>query len=128
MQDDAPLRNRSFDRGAYHQTAALAAATVQPGGAWPEKRAGKRVPCLAIPLSRRRRGSFPREYEGNNLFAAGLPGGDTPGMRRAIHSERECAWGGRLVERALLLAKLADGAIDGAGLRAALAGSRETIE
>ena len=60
--------------------------------------------------------------EGNNLFAAGLPGIDTLGVRGGdIHSEREYAWGESFVERArlsaLLLAKLADGSIDGPGLR-----------
>jgi glutamate carboxypeptidase len=64
--------------------------------------------------------------EGNNLFAAGLPGIDTLGVRGGdIHSEREFAWGESFVERAqlsaLLLAKLADGAIDGPALRRALA-------
>jgi len=65
--------------------------------------------------------------EGNNLFAAGLPGIDTLGVRGGdIHSEREFAWGESFVERAqlsaLLLAKLADGSIDAPGLRAMLAG------
>jgi glutamate carboxypeptidase len=64
--------------------------------------------------------------EGNNLFAAGLPGIDTLGVRGGdIHSEREYAWGESFVERArlsaLLLAKLADGSIDGPALRRALA-------
>ncbi|WP_404712356.1 hydrolase [Sphingomonas sp. MMS24-J13] len=63
--------------------------------------------------------------EGNNLFAAGLPGVDTLGVRGGdIHSEREFAWpesfGQRAQLSALLLAKLADGTIDGPGLRAAL--------
>jgi glutamate carboxypeptidase len=63
--------------------------------------------------------------EGNNLFAAGLPGIDTLGVRGGdIHSEREYAWGESFVERAqlsaLLLAKLAEGSIDGPGLRQAL--------
>ena len=63
--------------------------------------------------------------EGNNLFAAGLPGIDTLGVRGGdIHSEREFAWGESFVERAqlsaLILAKLAEGAIDGPGLRRAL--------
>jgi glutamate carboxypeptidase len=67
--------------------------------------------------------------EGNNLFAAGLPGVDTLGVRGGdIHSEREFAWPESFVERArlsaLLLAKFADGTIDGPGLRAALALSR----
>lgn len=65
--------------------------------------------------------------EGNNLFAAGLPGIDTLGVRGGdIHSEREFAWGESFAERAqlsaLVLAKLAEGAIDGPGLRRALAG------
>lgn len=63
--------------------------------------------------------------EGNNLFAAGLPGVDTLGVRGGdIHSEREYAWGDSFVERAqlsaLLLAKLAEGSIDGPALRRAL--------
>lgn len=63
--------------------------------------------------------------EGNNLFAAGLPGVDTLGVRGGdIHSEREFAWPESFGERArlsaLLLAKLADGTIDGPGLKAAL--------
>jgi glutamate carboxypeptidase len=63
--------------------------------------------------------------EGNNLFAAGLPGVDTLGVRGGdIHSEREFAWPESFVERArlsaLILAKLADGTIDGPGLRLAL--------
>ncbi|WP_442678728.1 hydrolase [Sphingomonas sp. ASY06-1R] len=65
--------------------------------------------------------------EGNNLFAAGLPGIDTLGVRGGdIHSEREFAWPESFVERAqlsaLLLAKLADGSIDGPALRHALKG------
>lgn len=64
--------------------------------------------------------------EGNNLFAAGLPGIDTLGVRGGdIHSEREWADPASFVERArlsaLLLAKLADGTIDGPGIRRALA-------
>jgi glutamate carboxypeptidase len=63
--------------------------------------------------------------EGNNLFAAGLPGIDTLGVRGGdIHSEREYAWGESFVERAqlsaLVLAKLADGTIDGPAIRRAL--------
>ncbi len=63
--------------------------------------------------------------EGNNLFAAGLPGIDTLGVRGGdIHSDREYAWAESFVERAqlsaLLLAKLADGTIDGPAIRAAL--------
>jgi glutamate carboxypeptidase len=65
--------------------------------------------------------------EGNNLFAAGLPGIDTLGVRGGdIHSEREFAWPESFAERAqlsaLLLAKLADGSIDGPALRSALKG------
>ncbi len=64
--------------------------------------------------------------EGNNLFAAGLPGIDTLGVRGGdIHSEREHAWPESFVERtqlsALLLAKLAEGAIDAPALRRGLA-------
>jgi len=64
--------------------------------------------------------------EGNNLFAAGLPGIDTLGVRGGdIHSEREYAWGESFGERAqlsaLLLAKLAEGAIDGPAIRRMLA-------
>jgi len=64
--------------------------------------------------------------EGNNLFAAGLPGIDTLGVRGGdIHSEREYAWPESFVERAqlsaLLLAKLAEGSIDAPALRRALA-------
>jgi len=60
--------------------------------------------------------------EGNNLFAAGLPGIDTLGVRGGeIHSEREYAWCESFAERAqlsaLLLVKLADGSIDGPALR-----------
>ena len=63
--------------------------------------------------------------EGNNLFAAGLPGIDTLGVRGGdIHSEREYAWPESFVERArlsaLILAKLAEGSIDGPALRRAL--------
>jgi len=60
--------------------------------------------------------------EGNNLFAAGLPGIDTLGVRGGdIHSEREFAWPESFSERAqlsaLLLAKLAEGSIDAPALR-----------
>ena len=60
--------------------------------------------------------------EGNNLFAAGLPGIDTLGVRGGdIHSEREFALPESFAERAqlsaLLLAKLAEGAIDAPALR-----------
>ena len=60
--------------------------------------------------------------EGNNLFAAGLPGIDTLGVRGGdIHSEREYAWRESFAERAqlsaLLLVKLADGSIDARALR-----------
>ena len=63
--------------------------------------------------------------EGNNLFAAGLPGIDTLGVRGGdIHSEREYAWPESFAERArlsaLVLAKLAEGSIDGPALRRAL--------
>jgi glutamate carboxypeptidase len=66
--------------------------------------------------------------EGNNLFAAGLPGIDTLGVRGGdIHSTREFAWPDSFVERArlsaLLLAKLADGTIDAPAIRQELAGS-----
>jgi glutamate carboxypeptidase len=69
--------------------------------------------------------------EGNNLFAAGLPGIDTLGVRGGdIHSEREYAWGESFVERArlsaLLLAKLAEGSIDGPELRRALDRDKNT--
>lgn len=64
--------------------------------------------------------------EGNNLFAAGLPGIDTLGVRGGdIHSEREYAWGESFAERAqlsaLVLAKLAEGSIDGPEIRRQLA-------
>jgi glutamate carboxypeptidase len=60
--------------------------------------------------------------EGNNLLAAGLPGIDTLGVRGGdIHSEREFAIPESFAERAqlsaLLLAKLAEGAIDARALR-----------
>jgi glutamate carboxypeptidase len=60
--------------------------------------------------------------EGNNLFAAGLPGVDTLGVRGGdIHSEREYAWPESFAERAqlstLLLAKIAEGSIDAPELR-----------
>lgn len=60
--------------------------------------------------------------EGNNLFAAGLPGIDTLGVRGgAIHSSDEYAWPESFVERAqlsaLLLAKFASGAIDAVAIR-----------
>ena len=63
--------------------------------------------------------------EGNNLFAAGLPGIDTLGVRGGdIHSEREFARPESFLERArlsaLLLAKLADGTIDGPAIRRAM--------
>jgi glutamate carboxypeptidase len=63
--------------------------------------------------------------EGNNLFAAGLPGIDTLGVRGGdIHSEREYAWPESFIERAqlsaLLLAKLAEGSIDAPALRRAM--------
>ena len=63
--------------------------------------------------------------EGNNLFAQGLPGIDTLGVRGGdIHSEREYAWPESFAERAqlsaLVLAKLAEGSIDGPAIRHAL--------
>ena len=63
--------------------------------------------------------------EGNNLFAAGLPGIDTLGVRGGeIHSEREHAFAASFVERAqlsaLLLVRLANGTIDAPALRAGL--------
>ena len=67
--------------------------------------------------------------EGNNLFAAGLPGIDTLGVRGGdIHSEREYAWGESFAERAqlsaLVLAKLAEGSIDGPAIRQNLTADR----
>jgi glutamate carboxypeptidase len=67
--------------------------------------------------------------EGNNLHAAGLPGLDTLGVRGGdIHSGREYAETDSFAERialsALLLAKLADGSIDGADLKQQLASER----
>jgi glutamate carboxypeptidase len=64
--------------------------------------------------------------EGNNLFAAGLPGIDTLGVLGGdIHSEREHAWAESFAESAqlsaLVLAKLAEGSIDGPAIRQALA-------
>jgi glutamate carboxypeptidase len=63
--------------------------------------------------------------EGNNLFAAGLPNLDTLGVRGGdIHSFDEHAWPDSFVERAqlsaLILSRLASGAIDARGLRAAM--------
>jgi glutamate carboxypeptidase len=60
--------------------------------------------------------------EGNNLFAAGLPNLDTLGVRGGdIHSEAEHAWPDSFAERAqvsaAILCKLADGSIDGPGVR-----------
>lgn len=60
--------------------------------------------------------------EGNNLFAAGLANVDTLGVRGGdIHSDREFAWPESFVERAqlsaLLLARLATGAIDASRFR-----------
>jgi glutamate carboxypeptidase len=65
--------------------------------------------------------------EGNNLFAAGLPGVDTLGVRGGeIHSEREFAWPDSFVQRAqlsaLLLAKFADGSINAREIRKELEG------
>jgi len=67
--------------------------------------------------------------EGNNLFAQGLPGIDTLGVRGGdIHSEREYAWGESFAERAqlsaLVLAKLAEGSIDGPAIRKKLEADR----
>jgi len=67
--------------------------------------------------------------EGNNLFAQGLPGIDTLGVRGGdIHSEREYAWGESFAERAqlsaLVLAKLAEGSIDGPAIRQKLTADR----
>lgn len=61
--------------------------------------------------------------EGNNLFAAGLPNLDTLGVRGgAIHSEAEFAWADSFAERAslsaLVLARIASGAIDARAIRA----------
>lgn len=69
--------------------------------------------------------------EGNNLHAAGLPGVDTLGVRGGeLHSEREWAaadsFGERIAFSALLLAKLADGTIDAAALKRALAEEQGT--
>jgi glutamate carboxypeptidase len=63
--------------------------------------------------------------EGNNLFAAGLPNLDTLGVRGGdIHSENEHAWPDSFVERAqlsaLVLARIATGAIDARAIRAAM--------
>jgi glutamate carboxypeptidase len=63
--------------------------------------------------------------EGNNLFAAGLPNLDTLGVRGGdIHSENEHAWPDSFVERAqlsaLILGRMADGAIDARALKAAM--------
>jgi len=61
--------------------------------------------------------------EGNNLFAAGLPGVDTLGVRGGdIHSEAEFAWPDSFAERAqlsaLMLMKMASGEVDARGIRA----------
>ncbi|MBX3480448.1 MAG: hydrolase [Caulobacter sp.] len=60
--------------------------------------------------------------EGNNLFAAGLPGVDTLGVRGGdIHSEAEFAWPDSFAERAqlsaLMLMKMASGEVDARGIR-----------
>jgi glutamate carboxypeptidase len=65
--------------------------------------------------------------EGNNLFAAGLPGIDTLGVcGGAIHSDQEFAWPESFARRAKLsaaiLMKLASGEIDGPALRTAMSG------
>lgn len=69
--------------------------------------------------------------EGNNLFASGLPNVDTLGVRGGdIHSEAEHAWPESFVERAqlsaLILMKLATGAIDARAIRAAMDTPGET--
>lgn len=63
--------------------------------------------------------------EGNNLFAAGLPNGDTLGVRGGdIRNPAEFARPESFVERAqlsaLLLARFARGEIDAPALRAAM--------
>ena len=63
--------------------------------------------------------------EGNNLFAAGLPNLDTLGVRGgAIHTHEEFVWpdsfGERAALSALILAKIAEGAIDARAIRAAM--------
>lgn len=60
--------------------------------------------------------------EGNNLFAAGLPGVDTLGVRGGdIHSDAEFAWPESFAERArlsaLMLMKMASGEVDARGIR-----------
>ncbi|HEX8570396.1 MAG TPA: hydrolase [Caulobacteraceae bacterium] len=65
--------------------------------------------------------------EGNNLFAAGLPNLDTLGVRGGdIHSENEHAWPESFAERAqlsaLVMARLATGAVDARAIRAAMGG------
>jgi glutamate carboxypeptidase len=69
--------------------------------------------------------------EGNNLFASGLPNVDTLGVRGGeIHSEAEHAWPESFVERAqlsaLLLTKLATGAIDARAIHTAMDALGET--
>jgi glutamate carboxypeptidase len=69
--------------------------------------------------------------EGNNLFASGLPNVDTLGVRGGdIHSEAEHAWPESFVERAqlsaLILMKLASGAIDARAIRAAMNAAGES--
>lgn len=69
--------------------------------------------------------------EGNNLFASGLPNVDTLGVRGGdIHSEAEHAWPESFVERAqlsaLILIKLATGAIDAHAIHDAMTALRET--
>ena len=63
--------------------------------------------------------------EGNNLYAAGLPNLDTLGVRGGdIHTEAEHAWPDSFAERAalsaLILARIASGAIDARAIRAAM--------
>lgn len=65
--------------------------------------------------------------EGNNIFAAGVPNVDTLGVRGGrIHSHEEFVVPESFVERAtlsaLLLNRLADGRLDGAGIKAMMDG------
>ena len=79
--------------------------------------------CLGRTLTWKESGGV---CEGNNLFAAGLPNGDTLGVRGgAIHSEAEFAWPESFVERAqlsaLILVRIATGRIDARAIHAAMA-------
>ena len=61
--------------------------------------------------------------EGNNIFAAGVPNVDTLGvMGGRIHSNEEYVLTDSFAERAvlsaLILNRLADGRLDGAGIKA----------